>query len=64
VIHLVSYEMLRESDARVAQRLRRIGETLGEVFARAEGEGISTGAAADEIVAERISAAHRTKREA
>ena len=57
VIHLVSYEMLHESDAQVAERLRGIGDTLGEVFARAEAEGISTGAAADEIVAERLSAA-------
>lgn len=60
VIHLVSYEMLHESDAQVAERLRGIGATLGEVFARAESEGISTGAAADEIVAERLSVAGRT----
>jgi leucine dehydrogenase len=60
VIHLVSYEMLHESDAQVAERLRGIGDTLGEVFARAESEGISTGAAADEIVAERLSVAGRT----
>jgi len=56
VIHLVGYEMLHESEAQVAERLRGIGATLGEVFARAEGEGVSTGAAADEIVAERLSA--------
>jgi leucine dehydrogenase len=56
VIHLVGYEMLHESAAQVAERLRGIGATLGEVFARAEAEGISTGAAADEIVAERLAA--------
>ena len=63
VIHLVSYEMLHESDAQVAERLRGIGDTLGEVFARAEAEGISTGAAADEIVAERLSAAEDGRRD-
>ena len=40
----------------VEERLRGIGDSLGQVFARAEAEGISTGAAADEIVAERLSA--------
>jgi leucine dehydrogenase len=57
VIHLVSYEMLDEGDAEVQERLRGIGDTLGEVFARAEAEGLSTGAAADAIVAQRLAAA-------
>ena len=57
VIHLVSYEMLDEADAEVQERLRAIGETLGEVFGRAEAEGISTGAAADAIVERRLAAA-------
>jgi len=57
VIHLVSYEMLGEGDDGVAERLRRIGDTLGEVFVRAEADGTSTGAAADAIVAERLAAA-------
>jgi leucine dehydrogenase len=57
VIHLVSYEMLDEGDDEVAERLRRIGDTVGEVFVRAEADGISTGAAADALVAERLAAA-------
>ena len=59
VIHLVSYEMLDEDDERVQERLRAIGDTLGEVFARAEAGGISTGVAADAIVAERLAAARK-----
>ena len=57
VIHLASYEMLNEGDADVQARLRGIGDTLGEVFARAEADGISTGAAADAIVSRRLAAA-------
>ena len=57
VIHLVSYEMLDEGDAEVEARLRGIGDTLGEVFGRAEADGISTGAAADAIVEQRLAAA-------
>ena len=57
VIHLVSYEMLDEGDADVQTRLRGIGDTLGEVFARAEADGTSTGAAADAIVGQRLAAA-------
>jgi leucine dehydrogenase len=60
VIHLVSYEMLDEADAEVQERLRAIGETLGEVFGRAEADGISTGAAADAIVERRLAAARRS----
>jgi glutamate dehydrogenase/leucine dehydrogenase len=64
VIHLVGYEMLHEGFIDVRRRLLGIGETLGEVFALAEAQGISTGAAADEIVAHRLSAAPRTRRDA
>jgi hypothetical protein len=64
VIHLVGYEMLHEGFIDVRRRLLGIGATLGEVFALAEAQGISTGAAADEIVAQRLSAAHRTRQEA
>jgi leucine dehydrogenase len=56
VIHLVGYEMLGEDDDRVSERLRAIGGTLGEVFALAEAEGISTGAAADALVEQRLAA--------
>jgi hypothetical protein len=41
----------------VAARLRGIGDTLAEVFARAEADGVSTAAAADAIVEDRLSAA-------
>jgi leucine dehydrogenase len=57
MIHLAGYELLRESFIDVRGRLLGIGATLGDVFARADAEGISTGAAADEIVAHRLSAA-------
>ncbi len=60
VIHLVSYEMLDEADAEVQERLRAIGDTLGEVFGRAEADQISTGAAADAIVERRLAAAGGT----
>jgi len=56
VIHLVGYEMLGENDDRLNERLRAIGDTLGEVFELAEAEGISTGAAADVIVERRLAA--------
>jgi len=57
MIHLVGYEILHEAFIDVRRRLLGIGATLGDVFARADAGGISTGAAADEIVALRLSAA-------
>ena len=54
VIHLAGYEMLGEDDDRVNERLRAIGDTLGEVFRLAEAEGISTAAAADALVEKRL----------
>jgi leucine dehydrogenase len=57
MIHLAGYEMLHESFVEVRRRLLGIRATLGDVFARADAGGISTGAAADEIVAHRLSAA-------
>jgi leucine dehydrogenase len=60
VIHLVSYEMLGETDVDVERRLRAIGDTLFEVFSRAEADGISTGAAADAIVGQRLAAARKS----
>ena len=56
VIHLVGYEMLGEDDDRVNERLRAIGDTLGEVFHLAEAQGISCGAAADGLVQQRLAA--------
>jgi glutamate dehydrogenase/leucine dehydrogenase len=57
VIHLVGLELLGEDRARVEARLRSIGHTLGEVFERADAEGISTAAAADAVVEQRLAAA-------
>lgn len=57
IIHLASLELLGEDEETCDERLLRIGGTLTEVFALAEREGISTGAAADRLVAERL--AHR-----
>jgi leucine dehydrogenase len=54
VIHLASLEMLGEDMAARDERLRGIGDTLGEVFALAERRGISTAVAADAIVEERL----------
>ncbi|HET7235804.1 MAG TPA: Glu/Leu/Phe/Val dehydrogenase dimerization domain-containing protein [Actinomycetota bacterium] len=56
VIHLVGYEMLGESDDEVNARLRAIGQTLGEVFRKAEADGISSGAASDAMVEQRLMA--------
>jgi leucine dehydrogenase len=56
VIHLASLEMLGEDVAARDERLRGIGDTLREVFALAERRGISTSAAADSIVEERLAA--------
>jgi len=57
IIHLASLELLGEDEARRDERLRGIAETLGECFRRAEAERISTGAAAERMVAERLAAA-------
>jgi leucine dehydrogenase len=56
MIHLASLEMLGEDVAARDERLRGIGDTLAEVFALAERRGISTAAAADAIVEERLAA--------
>jgi leucine dehydrogenase len=57
IIHLASLELLGEDEAKRDERLRGIAETLGECFRRAEAEQISTGAAAERMVAERLAAA-------
>src|SRR5581483_7137590 len=56
IIHLASLELLGEDRTRLEERLRGIGNTLGEVFRLAEAEGISTGAAADRLVEQRLAA--------
>jgi leucine dehydrogenase len=54
IIHLASLEMLDEDDARRDERVRGIADTLREVFRRAEREGISTSAAAEAMVRDRL----------
>ncbi len=57
IIHLASLELLGEDEAKRDERLLGIADTLMEVFEAAEGEGISTGAAAERIVERRLAAA-------
>jgi glutamate dehydrogenase/leucine dehydrogenase len=57
VIHLGGYETLGWDDATMARRLVAIGDTLLEIFERAEREGISTAAAADRMARARVAAA-------
>jgi leucine dehydrogenase len=57
IIHLTCLEMLGEDRAAVDARLRAIGDTLDEVFRMADDRGISTAAAADAVVAQRLAAA-------
>jgi len=57
IIHLASLELLGEDRERLDERLRGIGDTLERVYRLAEAEGISTGAAADRMVRERLAAA-------
>ena len=56
VIHLCGYETLGWDDATMAERLEAIGDTLLEVFERADREGISTAAAADRMARARVAA--------
>lgn len=57
VIHLGGYETLGWDDETMAERLEAIGDTLLEIFERAEREGISTSAAADRMARARVAAA-------
>ena len=56
VIHLAGYETLGWDQPTVARALEGIGRTLTQVFAQAEGEGISTAEAADRLALARIEA--------
>lgn len=60
IIHLAALEMLGEDRATLDARLRAIGDTLGEVFALADAEGISTGTAAEQLVERRLAAGRGT----
>jgi leucine dehydrogenase len=57
VIHLAGYETLGWDEAQMAARLAGIGETLADVFAAAERDGITTAEAADRLALARIAAA-------
>ena len=54
VFHNVGRESLGWSDAEVERALEGIGGTLAEIFARSDAEAISTGRAADDLVAARL----------
>lgn len=57
VIHLAGYERLGWDEAQMTARLAGIGQTLTDLFDRAEREGITPAAAADRLATERIDAA-------
>jgi leucine dehydrogenase len=57
IIHLASFELLGEDQERLDGRLRAIGDSVREVLDLAAERGISTGAAADAIVEQRLAAA-------
>ncbi|MGZ4131308.1 MAG: Glu/Leu/Phe/Val dehydrogenase family protein, partial [Actinomycetota bacterium] len=57
IIHLASLELLGEDEARRDERVRGIADTLREVFRRADADGISTSAAAEAMVRDRLAAA-------
>ena len=56
VFHNVGREALGWDDDEVEQALEGIGGTLAEIFERSAAEGISTGRAADDLVAARLRA--------
>jgi leucine dehydrogenase len=57
IIHLASLEMLGEDDAKRDERVQGIAATLTRVFETADAERISTGAAAERLVRERLAGA-------
>jgi leucine dehydrogenase len=59
IIHLASLELLGEDVSARDGRVRAIGDTLREVFRVADERGISTAAAADAIVEQRLEAGRR-----
>jgi leucine dehydrogenase len=59
IIHLASLELLGEDEARRDQRVCGIADTLTEVFRTADAEGISTGAAAEQMVQRRLEQGRR-----
>ncbi len=61
IIHLASLELLGEGETERDARLRGIADTLAECFGIADAEGISTGAAAERMVAARLAAGPRPR---
>ena len=57
VLNLAALETLGWTETQLAERLAAIGDTLTEVFRTAEGEGITTDAAAGRLARARIDAA-------
>lgn len=55
VMAIVGLEQLGWSRAELDEALARIGGTLSEIFEKADAQGISTGAAAEALAAERLS---------
>lgn len=56
VIHLADLEMLGHTPDEVTAHLDRIADTTREILARSTERGVPTGAAADEVVAARLTA--------
>jgi leucine dehydrogenase len=54
IIHLASLEMLGEDEAKRDARIEAIATTLREVLERSAQEGVSTGAAAERMAADRL----------
>jgi leucine dehydrogenase len=59
IIHLASLELLGEDVGTRDERVRAIGDTLRDVFRLADERGVSTAAAADVIVEQRLEAGRR-----
>jgi leucine dehydrogenase len=57
IIHLASLELLGEDERRRDERVRGIADTVREVFERADSDGVSTSAAAEAMVRDRLAAA-------
>jgi leucine dehydrogenase len=55
-IAIVGLEQLGWSKSKLDTALAQIGETLREIYARADARGISTAAAADVLAEERLKA--------
>jgi leucine dehydrogenase len=56
----VCYEYLNKPEADVEAHVREIGDTLAEVFTRADREGRATSVVADEVAQARFNAVNRT----